>query len=130
MKHLITLWLLVVALFVGVTTFEHSKSKIMLPKYRITSSQLKSMHENHQSNFNAYKLLLKHGMRNARTRQTNSFKHISFKSLLLSSKTFRIKHTTRIELQKYITGYTQYLSKSAIKKTDGHYLYSFQKLLI
>ncbi len=130
MKHFIPFCLFVVALFAGVTTVSILKSEIVVPKYRLTTGQQNSLPDHHQNNFNPSNLLSEAGVRNGQIRYPNSFQYLSFRVLPSSSKASRIRHSARLEHQKYITGYIRFLLKSAFNQTNGHYLYHLRKLLI
>lgn len=130
MKHFITFCLLVVTLFAGATTVSIPKSKIVMPKHRITAGQHNSLPDHHQTGFNVSDFLLGVVAENGQIRLTNSFQHLSFRISPLSSKASRGKHSASLEHQKYITGYILFLLKSAFNQTNGYYLYYLRKLLI
>lgn len=130
MKYIITFWLLVIALCAGATTVSASKSKTELHKYRISIKQQSSVSDHHQTTHNTRNLLVGIGARNLRIRHTNSCQHLSFKAIRSSSKASRIRHSVKLEQQKYITSYTEFLLNSACSQTYGYFLFHLRKLLI
>jgi len=106
------------------------KSESPAPKHKAITAQLNSLHNHHKTSINANNQLLGIGVRSGQIRHRNSFQYLSFRTLSSTSKASRIKHSSRLEHQKYITGYTTLLSKSASNQTNGYYLYHLHKLLI
>ncbi|MDP4239557.1 MAG: hypothetical protein Q8904_08830 [Bacteroidota bacterium] len=125
MKHFLTSCLLVITVFAGVTTISSSKSEIVETKYRVITIQKRSLPDQHRGGFSISNLL----MVNGQIRHTNSFQHL-FPKASSSSKTSRIRHSNKTEHLKIITGYRQFLLKSAFSQRTGYYLYHLQKLLI
>ncbi len=130
MKHFIIFGLLVVALIVGVATASMPKSENPAPKHKAITAQLNLLHNHHKTSINANNQLLGIGVRSGQIRHQNSFQYLSFRTLPSTSKASRIKHSSRLEHQKYITGYTLLLLKSAFNQINGYHLYHLHKLLI
>jgi len=130
MKYLITFWLLVIALYAGATTASIPKSKTELHKHKNSTEQRNSLPDHHQTTLNANNSLLGIGVKTGRIRYTNSFQHLSFKTIQSSSKASCIKHSAKLEHQKYITSYTEFLLNSACNQTYGYFLFHLHKLLI
>jgi len=130
MKHFVTFWLLVVALFLGVTAALLSKSETKVYKYQLSSVRQNSSHSHQQASLDSSNSLLGAAMRNSRIRNTNTFQRLSSRILRSTSKVSRIKNSANLVSQKCITSYTQSSLKSALNLTNGYYLHQLCKLLI
>lgn len=130
MKYFVTFWLLVVTLFIGVTTITVSKNEIAETKHHITGIRQSSSQHQQPTSFNSSNLSLGAGMRNSKIRNTNSFQRLSFRTLRAASRIYGIKHSTKLVHQKYIANNTQFSFKSALNLINGYYLHHLCKLLI
>jgi len=130
MKYFITFWLLVIALYAGATTVSIPKNKTELHKHQTSIKQQSSLPDHHKTTLNANNLLLGIGARNVRIRYTNSCQHLSFKTIRSSSRASRIRHSAKLEHQKYITNYIEFLLNSACNQTCGYFLFNLRKILI
>ncbi len=129
MKRFFTYCLLAVTLFVGVTATSVFRNEHIVPNTGLTGHQ-RSLPDQRQSSFTANDLFLSVGMGNEQIRLTHSLQNLSFRVLPSLSNASRIIHSTQLVHQKFFTGYTIFLLKSAFKQLDGYYLYYLRKLLI
>jgi hypothetical protein len=128
MKHFVTACLLVIALFASVTSKTVYESEAKSVKSGIADRQTLPFQE--QGSFNTEDLLIGFGLKTEQARLNNSLHQLSLRIFPSLSNVSRINHSTKLDLQKYITGSSCFLLKSAFKQVDGYYLYNLCKLLI
>jgi hypothetical protein len=129
MKRVITFCLLAVSLILSVTLSTMLKSDVTTTiNHTKIPNRINTINEQHEYNFDSYIISAQNCTRNGRIRRTNSFQRTPFRSAKSSSEASRIKNSTELEHQKFITEYTRFISNATFSQT--YYLYNLRKLLI
>lgn len=129
MKRLMAYCLLAVTLLTGVIATTVHTHEIALSKAASAASKEHSP-DCKQSSFNATDVFASVGMTNEHIRLANSFQQGSIRLFSSTSHGVRIIYSEQIVHRQYVSGYTDFLLKSAFKQLDGYYLYYLRKLLI
>jgi len=130
MKHFITFWAFVIALFLGVIAAPIQKSEIAVSKHQsITKQHKNSITDLNYVTYKDSKILIisRSITRNGQIRRTNSLRNTTFRTTRLLSNASRLRHLSEAEQHRYIS-HTR--SQSNFAFNQEYYLYDLRKLLI